>query len=297
MEIQLKQDEDLFFPIPFWFLTLCFFRFIFFFPIVFLKGYFYKYSAFNKEIIILGHRGSRGTSAENSMEGFNIGASSSDGFELDTQLCKSGEPIVLHDSTLDRTSNGKGKVSDVSISHLENFFLENGEKIPKLKDVIFQFADRCLINIEIKKEFTSFSTKILSYSISDLIQGKNKIIVSSFSPLALYYFRRKDKSTALAQLIANPKTSQLTGWIGWLLGTNFFAYANFVNSIVYEKTMVLENPHIIDKLHKRGMLVFVYTSNLQTEWEFFIQHKLDGIITDYPQKAKNYINLKSNSLA
>jgi glycerophosphoryl diester phosphodiesterase len=297
MEIPLKQDEDLIFPIPYWFLTLCFFRFIFIFPILFLKGYLYKHSPFNKEIIVFGHRGSRGTSAENTMEGFYIGASTSDGFELDTQLCKSGEPIVLHDSTLDRTSNGKGKVSEVSISQLDNFFLENGEKIPLLKDVIFQFADRCLINIEIKKELTSFSTKILSYSISDLIQEKNKIIISSFSPLALYYFRRKDKSTALAQLIADPKSSQLKGWKGWLLGTNFFAYANFVNAIVYEKSIVLENPLIISTLHKRGKQVFVYTSNSEIEWKLFIQHKLDGIITDYPQKAKTFINQKSNSLA
>lgn len=68
----------------------------------------------------LGHRGTRVFAPENTMSAFRFAARQGVGFELDTMFCKSGELVVFHDYTLERTTNGKGSVSDHSLAELKS---------------------------------------------------------------------------------------------------------------------------------------------------------------------------------
>jgi len=67
----------------------------------------------------LGHRGTRVFAPENTLSAFRFAAKLGVGFELDTMMCKSGELVVIHDYTLERTTNGKGAVSDHTLSELK----------------------------------------------------------------------------------------------------------------------------------------------------------------------------------
>ena len=80
-----------------------------------LKGF------FKKKFLTIGHRGTRGLGPENTMAAFRIAASMGIPFELDTMLCKSGEPVVIHDYTVDRTTNGKGRVADLTLKQFKSF--------------------------------------------------------------------------------------------------------------------------------------------------------------------------------
>jgi len=310
MATQSKLDEDLIFPLPFGFLVYCFWKYII--SIFLAKKR--NNSNFNQESShlklqnsseklssilpllptkVIGHRGSRATDPENSMQGFQVAMDTSDGLELDTQTCKSGELIVLHDSSVDRTSSGKGLVANFTIRELDSIHLENGEKIPRLKEVLENFADKTLINIEIKKEISEELTKASALAVVELIKDLNldleKILVSSFSPLALYYVRKFQASIPRAQLISDRRTSKVSGWKGSLLGSKFFAIALRADAIVWEKSFLLDNPKLISKLKSQGFLLYTYTSNEEVEWRFFLEYKLDGIITDYPAKAKRFV--------
>ena len=82
------------------------------------------------KIIKVGHRGASGYEPENTLLAFKkaieIGA---DMIELDVRRCKSGELVVIHDETVNRTTNGKGEVSEKTLTELKGLEMEKGERI------------------------------------------------------------------------------------------------------------------------------------------------------------------------
>ncbi|MCX7998661.1 MAG: glycerophosphodiester phosphodiesterase family protein [Leptospiraceae bacterium] len=72
-----------------------------------------------QEFLPIGHRGTRVFAPENTLSAFRFAAKLNAGFELDTMQCKTGELVVIHDYTLERTTNGKGKVSDLTLQELK----------------------------------------------------------------------------------------------------------------------------------------------------------------------------------
>ena len=72
--------------------------------------------------MIQAHRGASADAPENTMEAFRLAVDiAADGIELDVHLTKDGEVVVIHDDTIDRTSNGTGKVSDMTLEELRRF--------------------------------------------------------------------------------------------------------------------------------------------------------------------------------
>lgn len=99
--------------------------------------------------LILGHRGLSARHLENSMEAFQAALTAGmDGFELDVQPTRDGMSMVLHDDTLDRTTQGSGVLRQMKGSELPK--LKNGEPLPRLADVLD--LDAKLINVELKGE-------------------------------------------------------------------------------------------------------------------------------------------------
>jgi glycerophosphoryl diester phosphodiesterase len=99
--------------------------------------------------LLLGHRGHSSKHLENSMESFRAALNDGmDGFELDVQPTRDGVCCVLHDDTLDRTSQGTGTLRQMKASELPR--LKNGESVPHLADVLELPAT--LINVELKGE-------------------------------------------------------------------------------------------------------------------------------------------------
>src|ERR1700730_9477951 len=98
----------------------------------------------------IGHRGACGHAPENTLasmkKALDFGVH---GFEFDIQMSKDGEPVVIHDDTLERTTNGKGLVSDFTLKELQQFDAGNGERIPSLRDVLDMVDKRCRLFIEL----------------------------------------------------------------------------------------------------------------------------------------------------
>ncbi len=155
-------------------------------------------------LIILGHRGASAAAPENTIAAFlrarELGA---DGVELDVALSRDGVPIVVHDDTVDRTTDGQGYVRAMTILELKQ--LDAGswksrefrnERIPTLAEVFDALSDwlrpsssrvrPALINVELKS--TGLGTDGVERAVVNLIDQKNledRIIVSSFNPLML----------------------------------------------------------------------------------------------------------------
>jgi glycerophosphoryl diester phosphodiesterase len=301
-------EEDLIFPLPIWFVAVTIARYVFFqiffnFKLSSIKNATHPNSSLNTpklrtRPLNIGHRGCRGNLPENSMESFAYALEFADGFELDTQLSQDLVPIVLHDSTLDRTTNSKGYASTIKSHELTSILLSNGEPLPRLESVLERFGNKTIINVEIKKELTLKSTIQSVRSIGNAILktrfNREKMIVSSFSPLTLYYCQKFFPRIQRAQLIADPKTSGIKGFRGWLLGTRIFAIAWNATGVVWEKTILLSNSdhgqNLVKKAHKCNQSVWVYTSNEPKEWKFLSEIGVDGIITDRPKEFQEEFN-------
>lgn len=141
-----------------------------------------------------GHRGANAAAPENTLAAFQkareLGA---DGIELDVMLCADGEPVVIHDFTVDRTTNGCGRVEALSLAQLKAldagawFGSEfAGERIPTLREVMEWAADDILLNIELKS--FKLRSEGLEAKVVALIREyhlQSCVMLSSFNPLAL----------------------------------------------------------------------------------------------------------------
>ena len=104
-------------------------------------------------MIIFGHRGAPGypRKAENTRLSFRKALDSgAHGIEFDIRRCGDGRLVVIHDETVDRTTNGRGRVRDLSYEELRRFDAGSGESIPLLAETLDEFGPQCILNIELK---------------------------------------------------------------------------------------------------------------------------------------------------
>lgn len=153
--------------------------------------------------LILGHRGASAYAPENTIAAFRLAHElGADGIELDVQLTRDKIPVVIHDDLVDRTSNGHGRVSDLTIAEIARLEAGSwkaeeyrGEPIPTLAHVFDALMDwirplgstrACLINVELKTD--RLFTDGLELQVLNLISRygiHDRILLSSFSPLSL----------------------------------------------------------------------------------------------------------------
>lgn len=157
--------------------------------------------------LILAHRGASAYAPENTIAAFRLAHElGADGIELDVQLTRDKIPVVLHDDTVERTTNGKGRVCDLTVAEIARLDAGTwktedyrGESVPTLARVFDELSDwlrpvgrtrPCLINVELKTEY--FFTDGLEQIVLNVIARyglQDRILLSSFSPLSLHRAR------------------------------------------------------------------------------------------------------------
>jgi glycerophosphoryl diester phosphodiesterase len=106
--------------------------------------------------------------------------------ELDVHLSADGELMVIHDETVDRTTNGKGAVNQFSVLELKQFKMEKEQRIPTLSEVLNLINQKCKVNIELKSYETADKVvDLIEKFIADKYWNYNQFIVSSFDWNAL----------------------------------------------------------------------------------------------------------------
>ncbi|KRL00586.1 glycerophosphodiester phosphodiesterase [Liquorilactobacillus capillatus] len=111
-----------------------------------------------KHTLIFGHRGCPQKFPENSLAGFNYGLQHHiDGIEFDVHLTKDNIPVIMHDETVDRTTNGTGEIASYTFSELRRFNLKNAEPIPSLAELLKLVAQQPVhLNLEFKTDKTNY---------------------------------------------------------------------------------------------------------------------------------------------
>jgi glycerophosphoryl diester phosphodiesterase len=152
----------------------------------------------NGRTLVFGHRGANAYAPMNTLPAFLLAAEQgADGVELDVHLSKDKQLIVLHDFTVDHTTNGKGYARDMTLAELKALDAGShksaqykGVQIPTLDEVFEAIGQKLYVNVEIKSE--TEETDGVEQAVADCLRRNNmqeRVIVSSFNPLALKRFR------------------------------------------------------------------------------------------------------------
>ncbi len=241
---------------------------------------------------IWAHRGASAIFPENTMLAFvEAWRSGADAIELDVQRTRDGELVVIHDETLNRTTNGRGYVYSSSYSWIKTLDAGEkihprfrGEKVPTLREVLdFIQSTGMRLNIEIKNEQVNYAG-IEMQVIRTVEQFKlvERVVISSFNHHTVQLVKN-----ASPQL----KTALLTGAFTHYSPT--YARQIGMNAIHPAKRTV--NPVYMQEALLYQIKVRPYTVNEPNLIRVFRALGVDAVITDHPKMARKIINNNDNS--
>jgi glycerophosphoryl diester phosphodiesterase len=237
---------------------------------------------------VIAHRGFSGAAPENTIAAVRAAIEiQADMAEIDVTLTADGHIVVIHDETLDRTTNGSGKVSDFSRAELQlldagAWFAPTfaGERIPSLDAVLDEIEDRILLNVEIKSEAVDRGV-VPKVASSIRKRGMvDKVVVSSFSPTALQQMHSVAPEIRTAVLYNTTfHKGQDSVEIVTDLGASVF---NIKRQRLTGKMMRRCREHDIP--------VGIYTVNKPARMRRLVKKGVNAIFTDHPDRLIDVLN-------
>ncbi|NOU94818.1 glycerophosphodiester phosphodiesterase [Paenibacillus sp. LMG 31456] len=239
------------------------------------------------QTLVIAHRGAKGEAPENTLGAFRLGLEQGcDAIELDIHLTKDDEIIVIHDSTLDRTTDMTGSIYDMTLEEIKKadagrWFNEKyeGERIPTLEEVFDLVPADVMINVEIKHS----TQGILEPLLLELMKRKDRmhnVVVSAFDYRNLL---------CLKQLAPETK-------VGLLYDVNNGSNSALIDSFEAAVYSLHPNYKGIDKEKVSdaialGLQVYPWTINDESDMAQAIDYGVSGIITDYPGRLRDLLQL------
>ncbi len=223
---------------------------------------------------IFGHRGAAGLVAENTLASIAEALIHPiDGIEIDVHCCKSGELIVIHDETLDRTTDGHGKVTDYTLQELKQFKTVEGFFIPTLDEVLRLVDARCTLNIELKGKDTALPTlKIVEEYIEKTDWDYDHFIISSFDHSQLFDVKNSSSKFKVGVLTEENITKALP------VAKKLKAFS------IHPPILTLTKDEVI-LAQEYGYKVYAWTVNKEMMIRKLKKWNVDAIITDFPNFA------------
>ena len=232
-----------------------------------------------KKMKIWAHRGASGYAPENTMEAFSEAVRrKADGIELDVQLTKDGEIVVIHDEKLERVSNGTGWVKDYALKELRklNFnktFPEQGSaRIPTLKEVYeLMKKEDMLVNVELKTSIVFYEglvDKVLD--LAARMGMEEKVLYSSFNHYTLLEIKKKNPGTRTGMLFEDGIVDAPA--YGKRLGVDALhpIYAH------------LQHPGFLEQCREENLPLHVWTVNTKERFRQMEKAGVDVVITNFP---------------
>ncbi|MHB8770625.1 MAG: glycerophosphodiester phosphodiesterase [Syntrophales bacterium] len=247
-------------------------------------------------LAVTAHRGFSGEYPENTLAAFRAAiAAKADMVELDVHLTRDKEIVVIHDDTLERTTDGKGDVADKTLAELKKLdagFRFNprfsGEPIPTLAEVLEVTRGRVLVNIELKK-----GKKAFPYTLEELADRTlavvekagmtDQVLFSSFDPAAIDRIRERNPRLPVAAITQKPwLTPEEAGG-----GKRYPAINSSFRNL---------NEQNVRLARTAGLQVHAWTVNTPTDMEKVIALGVDGIITNYPDRLIELLKGKAGEV-
>lgn len=232
------------------------------------------------DVLVFGHRGASAYAPMNTIHAFELAAEQgADAIELDVHLTKDGELIIVHDFTIDHTTDSKGIVTEKTLAELKSldagsWFDEKfaGTRLPTLDEVFEAVGDKLYINVEIKTlsqdgdgTEEAVATCIKKHNMSE------RVIVSSFNPLVLKRFRPIAPDIPIGYLLHPMSPNKEPHKI---LPPTEYEALHFFHEMVNDEQMAFAQQH--------NLIVNCWTVN-ETDIALNLKSAgVRGVMTDYP---------------
>ncbi len=233
---------------------------------------------------IWAHRGASGYAPENTMEAFRLANQlKADGIELDIHMTKDGRLVVAHDETIDRCSNGTGRIIDMTLKELQSYDFSNhlpdykNVKIPTLEEVLyFVKSTGMTVNIEIKSGIVNYQgIEEKALSLVEKLGLKKKVIYSSFNHYSLMLVKQIDKTVPIGLLYSEAIVDP-------------HLYAEYLKAeAIHPFYYTLALPDIVTKCHEKGILVNPWTVNTAEHLAWMFKEGVNAVITNFPDVASS----------
>lgn len=253
-------------------------------------------SSFAEQPLVIAHRGGKGLWPENSLFAFErASALGVDMLEMDLHLSSDGELVVIHDSTLDRTTNGDGPVAARSLAQLQALdagyrwsadggqshpYRGQGVRIPTFTEVLERFPSIPKV-IEIKVPDVGMEAQLCDTLTAH--QQRDKVIVGSFYDRSLQLFREQCPGVATS---AGPDSVRLLLALNWIgLGSVLSPSYQALQIPEAHSGLAIASRSLLQTASQRGLNVQLWTINEQPDMRRLLDLGADALITDYPDRA------------
>ena len=238
------------------------------------------------------HRGASDYAPENTLEAFELAVKQgADGVELDVQMTKDGELVVVHDETIDRVSDGTGRVVDYTLEELKKFTFNKthpeypNAKIPTLKEVYeLLYPTGLTVNVEIKTGivlYKGIEEKVLK--LTRKMGMENRVIYSSFYHKSLVRLKKLDPSVLTGILYSD-------GWI------DVVKYAKKLQvDALHPALYHLQSKKLVEQAKKENLKLHVWTVNQKEDMEELVKRRVAAIITNRPDICRKVVDQMMNT--
>ena len=246
------------------------------------------------KVLVIAHRGASGIAPENTLAAVKAAIEMGvDMVELDVHQTRDDIAVVIHDKTVNRTSNGKGKVKDFTFDELQ--VLDSGswfhpkfknEKIPSLESVLQEVKGKVKLLIEVKEtKYSGIEKNIVQ--LLNKYDAKNWCIIQAFETGVLNNIQKLDPSIEIHKLVVGDIPGLPLHIDNCLRTGNIYKYNNTAS---INPNFKFVNKKTIQKIHGQGQKINTWTVNEQGDMEKMIKMGVDGIITNYPDQLIKMLN-------
>jgi glycerophosphoryl diester phosphodiesterase len=224
--------------------------------------------------VCIAHRGASGTEPENTLRAFaralKLGAT---WLELDLHHVHD-RLLVIHDDSVDRTTSGQGRLAALSLADVRALDAGRGEKIPFFEEVLELVGGRARLNLELKSADTLVPTlQAVQAAVATGRWKPEQFLLSAFDWEILARARELEPAIPLAPLA------------GKGAGAEVLEAAERLGAEAVHVSRWSARSRFVGSAHARGLAVRIYPVNRQWEFELMVRLTVDGIFTDFPERA------------
>ncbi|RLE81908.1 MAG: glycerophosphodiester phosphodiesterase [Thermoprotei archaeon] len=229
---------------------------------------------------VVGHRGAAGYEPENTiraiLKGIECGATA---IEVDVRRTKDGTLILMHDETVDRTTNGSGRVADLTFDEIRRFDAGKGEKVPTLEEVLEVTKGKVKVFLELKE--VGYEDKVVG--IVDSLNAREYVWIISFHKEAIKNLKdiAPDIPTGLIFSALPMRNIDVAKELGVELVSPFYR---------------LVSRRFIKEAKANGFKVIAWTINEVEDMVRMFRLGVDGITSDYPCLLREVIDSLSRGV-
>ena len=256
--------------------------------------------------LVIGHRGAAGLCPENTLASIHRAAEvGADAVELDIRASAEGEPVMIHDATLERTTDGSGPVSERSLTELGqldagwHWHADDGEsgrwrgqglRIPTLETILRESPLPMVL--EIKQENPALAERVGNMIID--CDRQHDALVVSFSHIVMRDYRQRFPQLVTGSSVRELVWFQIFARLG--LARLFPPPGQVLQSRWHWRGLDQVNSTMLRRAHALGLPMHVWTINETAQMRELWRRGVDGIITDYPQRLAQILQSPVNTV-